>query len=82
MYNQPATSTYQPPVQPISLVDPYVYQTLLTVKGKSIVVDTVRGSIRGTLAEVQPDHIVLQEPKGTSTFFVRIAQIVWVMPET
>ncbi|RXT06376.1 YuzF family protein [Ammoniphilus sp. CFH 90114] len=67
------------PITTYTLVDPYVYQTLKTVVGKMVIVETVRGSIRGTLQKVVPDHIVLQA--GDSTFFVRIQQIIWVMPD-
>ncbi|MEI7024769.1 YuzF family protein [Paenibacillus sp. y28] len=58
--------------------DPYVVQTLQTVTGKSLVVETARGSLRGTLQEVKPDHIVLKS--DDKLFYVRIAQIIWVMP--
>lgn len=64
--------------QLFSLVDPYVYQTLQTVIGKMVTVETTRGSLRGKLCDVQPDHIVLQI--NSSMFFVRIQQIVWVFP--
>ncbi|WP_349410726.1 YuzF family protein [Pseudalkalibacillus sp. SCS-8] len=64
--------------QLFSLIDPYVYQTLCTVVGKMLTVETTRGSLRGKLTDVQPDHIVLQV-NGTM-FFVRIQQIVWVFP--
>lgn len=67
--------------EPYYLMDPYVVQTLQTVVGKKVVVNTGDGTIRGYLNKVQPDHIVLKEPEGQSTFFVRIQKIVWVMPD-
>ncbi len=67
--------------EPLYLMDPYVVQTLKTVVGKKVVVNTGDGTIRGYLNQVQPDHIVLKEPEGKSTFFVRIQKIVWIMPE-
>lgn len=60
------------------LTDPYVYQTLQTVVGKPIVVQTARGSVRGTLTTVQPDHIVVE--MGGNSFFIRTQQIIWVVP--
>lgn len=61
------------------LVEPFVYQTLMSIKGSTVVVETSRGSIRGILRDVKPDHIVLFE--GDSNFFVRSAEIIWVMPD-
>lgn len=65
--------------QMISLVDPYVYQSLLTVVGKTVVVQTTDGSVRGELADVKPDHVVVNV--SGSAFFIRIQCIVWVMPQ-
>ncbi|SEG68527.1 YuzF family protein [Paenibacillus sp. UNC499MF] len=65
--------------QPFFSIDPYVYQTLKTIVGRSVVVETVRGSNRGVLADVKPDHVVVQE--DGKKFFIRTAQIIWVMPE-
>ncbi|MEC2075020.1 YuzF family protein [Metabacillus fastidiosus] len=58
--------------------DPYVFQSLQTVVGKPIVVQTVRGSVRGSLKKVVPDHIVV-ESAGNS-FYIRTDQIIWVVP--
>ncbi|KFN01574.1 DUF2642 domain-containing protein [Bacillus clarus] len=63
----------------VSLVDPYVVQTLQSIIGKKLVVETIRGNINGTLQSVKPDHIVLEE--NEIPLFVRIQQIVWFMPE-
>lgn len=63
----------------ITIVDPYVFQTLQSVIGKTLVIQTVRDSTRGVLKDVKPDHIVLQA--GDSTFFIRIQQIVTIMPD-
>ncbi|KEZ47830.1 MULTISPECIES: YuzF family protein [Metabacillus] len=65
--------------QMITIVDPYVFQTLQSVIGKTLVIQTVRDSTRGVLKDVKPDHIVLQA--GDSTFFIRIQQIVTIMPD-
>lgn len=63
----------------ITIVDPYVFQTLQSVIGKVLVIQTVRDSIRGKLKDVKPDHIVLEA--GDSVFFIRIQQIVTIMPD-
>ncbi|MFP7492895.1 YuzF family protein [Terribacillus saccharophilus] len=70
--NQPQQTNY------MTSVDPYVYQTLQGVRSKQIVVETVRGSVTGKLTTVRPDHIVVES--GGSSFFIRTAQIVWVIP--
>ncbi|MCD5322302.1 MULTISPECIES: YuzF family protein [Pontibacillus] len=67
-----ATPQYQ------TLVDPFVIRRLQTVVGKELIIETTKDTTRGTLTEVQPDHIVLQI--GDSTFFIRIQQIVSIMP--
>ncbi|GAE35757.1 YuzF family protein [Halalkalibacter akibai] len=64
--------------QMISTVDPFVVQTLQSLMGKHTVIETTRGSVRGTVCDVKPDHVVI-EAHHTS-FFVRIQEIVWIMP--
>lgn len=64
----------------VSLIDPYVYQTLSTIVGREVTVQTVRGTVRGNLKTVMPDHVVV-ETAGTP-FFIRIQQIIWVFPYT
>jgi hypothetical protein len=61
-----------------TMVDPFVIQTLQTVIGKELVVETTKDTIRGVLREVKPDHVMLLA--GNSPFFVRIQQIVSIMP--
>ncbi|MCA0989320.1 YuzF family protein [Guptibacillus algicola] len=61
-----------------SLVDPYVYETLQSINGSMVTVETTRGSLRGVLSTVMPDHIVVQV--NQVPFFIRIQQIVWVFP--
>ncbi|OIJ14429.1 hypothetical protein BKP37_08510 [Anaerobacillus alkalilacustris] len=43
-----------------------------------VVIETIRGTLRGRLTDVHPDHVVL-EVSGIP-YFVRIQQINWVMP--
>ena len=62
----------------LSFYDPYVYQTLKTIVGKLVTVQTIRGSVRGSLKNVLPDHIVV-ESNGTP-FFIRTQQNIWVFP--
>lgn len=50
----------------------------MSIQGQMITVETTKGSLRGKLSTVMPDHIVI-EVKDTP-FFVRIQQIVWVFP--
>ncbi|PEA56927.1 hypothetical protein CON74_31610, partial [Bacillus thuringiensis] len=38
----------------VSVPNPYVYQTLQSVIGKHVVIETVRGNIRGKLKDVKP----------------------------
>lgn len=68
------------PIQMTSLVDPYVVETLKSIIGKRIIVDTVRGVVQGNLIDVKPDHIVVKELAEDEPAFVRIQQIVFVMP--
>ncbi|WP_231689552.1 YuzF family protein [Bacillus sp. FJAT-27245] len=58
--------------------DPFVYQTLSGIIGSNVAVETCRGAVRGRLANVQPDHIVVE--LGRNSFFIRTAQIIWIVP--
>jgi hypothetical protein len=60
--------------------EPYVYLALYNLMGKRVVIDTTRGSVSGIVKDAKPDHVVIQE--YDSTFFVRIREIVWFMPES
>ncbi|NMH70126.1 YuzF family protein [Bacillus sp. RO3] len=62
----------------VTQVDPYVYQTLLSITGNMVVVQTTQGTVSGKLKTVMPDHIVMKS--GGSPFYIRTAQIVWVIP--
>lgn len=63
----------------MAFIDPYVYQTLQTIKGREVVIETVRGNMQGIIQDVKPDHIVLK--RSDTLFFVRIQQITWIMPK-
>ncbi len=60
------------------LSDPYVFESLKRLLNQSIAVQTIRGSLRGELKTVMPDHIVIH--MGGSPFFVRTEQIIWIQP--
>lgn len=61
-----------------SHIDPYVYQMLQGITGAELVVQTTQGTVSGKLKTVMPDHIVVES--GGSPFYIRIQQIVWVIP--
>ncbi|MGM7636617.1 YuzF family protein [Bacillus sp. Hm123] len=61
-----------------SHIDPYVYQMFQGVTGTELVVQTTQGTVSGRLKTVMPDHIVVES--GGSPFYIRIQQIVWVIP--
>ncbi|MFD2992945.1 DUF2642 domain-containing protein [Fictibacillus nanhaiensis] len=81
MYYNPYEQTRNQNVntQYMTLVDPFVVNRLRSVVGKDLVVETTKDTIRGVLVDVQPDHIALSAGND-STFFVRIQQIVSIMP--
>jgi len=68
------------PIQYTTLTDPYVVETLMKIIGKSVVIETVRGNLQGILADVKPDHVVVKSYDKDTLFYVRIQQIVHVMP--
>ncbi|EEK49906.1 hypothetical protein bcere0002_30530 [Bacillus cereus ATCC 10876] len=43
-----------------------------------MVIETVRGNVRGKLKDVKPDHLLIEY---TVPYIVRIQQIVWIMPK-
>ena len=62
-----------------NLSNPYVYQALMGFQNKSIAVQTTRGSVRGVLRNVMPDHIIVH--MGGSPFYIRTDQIIWFHPD-
>ncbi|TWI59245.1 YuzF family protein [Halalkalibacter nanhaiisediminis] len=64
--------------QMIANVDPFVVQTLQSITGSNVVIETTRGNVRGSISDVKPDHVVIQA--HNASFFVRIQEIVWIMP--
>lgn len=78
-YQMPIMQTRQP-MEDIKLIEPYVVEVLERIIGKSVVVETVRGNLQGILEDVKPDHIVVKSYDGDTVFYVRLQQIVHVMP--
>ncbi|MFP7445561.1 YuzF family protein [Bacillus infantis] len=76
--NMMGTQQMQSPA-PVFHFDPYVYQTLQSVLGRNLVVETVKDTLRGRLMDVKPDHIAVKS--GDEIFFIRIVQIVTIMPD-
>jgi hypothetical protein len=60
------------------LQDPYFYQALQNLAGKTVVVQTIRGSVRGVLDQVMPDFLVVD--MAGNPFHIRTQQIIWVVP--
>ncbi|MFP7735017.1 YuzF family protein [Priestia aryabhattai] len=60
-----------------TLSDPYVYQNLVKLVRAKVAVQTAHGSVRGTLLNVEPDHIVVE--MGGNSFFIRTQQIIWMV---
>ncbi|WP_207653833.1 YuzF family protein [Tepidibacter mesophilus] len=64
-----------------TVIDPFVIEALKMVIDRSVVIETVRGNLQGILVDVKPDHIVVKPHGNDTTFFVRIQQIVYIMPD-
>lgn len=79
-WNKGSQNVFSNPIQNVSLIEPYVVQTLQNIIGKRVIVDTVRGTIQGNLIDVKPDHIVLRDNKEDQPTYIRIQQIVYVIP--
>ncbi|SDZ30078.1 Protein of unknown function [Evansella caseinilytica] len=62
----------------VSLYDPFLIHVLQSMLGRTVAVETSKGSVRGKLADVKPDHIAIQTKEAS--FFIRVQEIVWVMP--
>jgi hypothetical protein len=71
--------TQNGPMQVI-VIEPFVYEALRSQVGKRVVLDTTRGSVSGIVVDAKLDHVVMKE--HDSTFFVRLREIVWIMPES
>ncbi|NEY73035.1 YuzF family protein [Bacillus mesophilus] len=63
----------------VTVIEPYVYAAVASLVGKRAVVETTRGNVSGMVIDAKPDHVVLQERE--STFFVRLCEVVWIMPD-
>ncbi len=77
---------FQRPMMPhtnqnTTLIEPYVIEALRMIIGRSVVIETVRGNLQGRLVDVKPDHIVIKSYDNDTVFYVRLQQIVHVMPD-
>lgn len=79
LYQMPMMQNIQP-IRYTASIEPYIVQTLRKIIGQSVVVETVRGNLQGILEDVKPDHIVVKTYDGDTVFYVRLQQIVHVMP--
>lgn len=68
-------------IQYTVLTDPYLLESLSKIIGNSVIIETVRGNLQGVLKDVKPDHIVLSAYDNDTVFYVRIQQIVHIMPD-
>lgn len=75
--NQPTMQNMQP--KQVIVIEPFVLATVSSLVGKRAVIETTRGNVSGMVMDAKPDHVVLQE--RDSTFFVRLCEVVWIMPE-
>ncbi|CQR47164.1 hypothetical protein BN1058_01455 [Paraliobacillus sp. PM-2] len=75
--NQPNTPDQ---LKQVMVVEPFVFAAASSLVGKYAVIETTRGSVSGMVRDAKPDHIVIQE--RDSTFFVRLCEVIWIMPDT
>lgn len=81
MYHMPHNPHMQhmPHTVVVNPVDHCVVDALMCLIGKIVILETTRGRLDGCVVEVKQDHVVLEERH--KKFLVRIAEIVWIMPE-
>ncbi|WP_272514382.1 DUF2642 domain-containing protein [Bacillus cereus] len=60
----------------VSASNPSVYQILQSALGKYVIIETVRGNIRGKLKDVKPDHLLIED---TVLYIVCIQQVVCII---
>ena len=83
IYRMPMPMPMMQDTQPINYItpmDPYVVETLRAIIGRWVLIETVRGNLQGMLEDVKPDHIVVKAYDNNTMFYVRLQQIVYVMP--
>lgn len=68
------------PIKYTTIIEPYFVKILKKIIGQSVVIETVRGNLQGILEDVTPDHIVVKSYDNDTVFYVRLQQIVHVMP--
>ncbi|MDF2614124.1 MAG: hypothetical protein K0S71_1910 [Clostridia bacterium] len=68
------------PINYTMLTEPFFAETLKKAVGQSVVIETVRGNLQGILTDVKMDHVVVKSYDSDTVFYVRVQQIVHVMP--
>lgn len=58
--------------------EPYLLQALRAWYGRAVVVQTVRDTVRGIVADLRPDYVTVRS--DNAMFFIRLRQIVWISP--
>lgn len=76
---QPIQSMSMLQPEQVVVVEPFVFSAACSLVGKPVVLETKRGRVTGIVMDAKPDHLVLQE--RDSTFFVRLCEVVWIMPD-
>lgn len=76
--NTPSLTTTLGKVELEDHYDIFFYECLLTIIGTNIKIQMRTSNLEGTLIGAKPDHIILDH--DGKTFFIRIQEIVWIMP--
>ncbi|WP_438316490.1 YuzF family protein [Sporosarcina sp. FA9] len=69
-------SGQQSEIEVVSIIDPYLYQRLLSFRNMNVVINTTKNPLQGLLNSVSPDHVVIEV--SNTPFYVRIQEIVWI----
>ena len=68
----------QSQVEMVNIVDPYLYQRLLSFRNMNVVINTKKNPLQGLLSSVSPDHVVIEVSSRKTPFYVRMQEIVWI----
>jgi hypothetical protein len=79
-YNQMPMIENRQQIVYTTLTEPFVVEALRMIVGRSVVIETVRGNLQGILEDVKLDHVVVRSYDKDTVFYVRLQQIVHVMP--
>lgn len=79
-YNQMPMTENRQQIVYTTITEPFVVDALRMIVGRSVVIETVRGNLQGILEDVKLDHVVVRSYDKDTVFYVRLQQIVHVMP--